>query len=195
MFPATIYFVADGKPAADPVPTLPTSATGGSPDTETVFRVTVTEHERGWGQRSETEDYATAEAAQARIVQINSANTAWTAPDHYFQASPNIQAVVVPRLNVDEDTGEVAGEQTFGPEMFTAEGDQAVRDAVDRMQGLIRMGTMTPSGVKATLYELTKKVADEHSEVFDTEPRGWILDQVNVTLRENGYAELDQFPF
>lgn len=57
------------------------------------YRIRVVESERGWGQDRWTEDYDTYEEAKKRIKDINSKNTALSAPDWYMQADELIEAV------------------------------------------------------------------------------------------------------
>lgn len=52
------------------------------------YRVTLTEHERGWGSRPfHDEDHDTKEAAEAYRDKINGENTAKVVPDEYTTAS------------------------------------------------------------------------------------------------------------
>lgn len=57
------------------------------------YQITVIESERGWGQDSWTETFDTREEARDRITEINSHNTAPTAPDYYIMARPEIREV------------------------------------------------------------------------------------------------------
>lgn len=52
------------------------------------FKIRITEHERGWGQRSEFQEFDTYEEAVGAISQINSKNTASVAPNWYETAEP-----------------------------------------------------------------------------------------------------------
>lgn len=52
-----------------------------------VYRVTLTEHERGWGAKSfHHEDFSDKEKALAYMRKENAKNTAPTAPDYYICA-------------------------------------------------------------------------------------------------------------
>lgn len=57
------------------------------------FEITVMDSERGWGRSEWTERFDTREEAAARIVEINSKNTALRAPDYYMQAYADITEV------------------------------------------------------------------------------------------------------
>ena len=59
------------------------------------YRIRVMESERGWGQDYWNEDFDTPEEAKARIKEINSRNTATTAPDWYMRAFEDITLVEV----------------------------------------------------------------------------------------------------
>ena len=58
-----------------------------------MYRVTLIESERGWGQDTWTEDYSTYEEAKARVESVNAKNTAVDPPDYYIVALPTIEAV------------------------------------------------------------------------------------------------------
>lgn len=62
---------------------------------EVKYRVTYTEHERGWGQDVYTHDYDTRDEAEEAIKKCNAENTARHAPDFYTTASKNIEIVEV----------------------------------------------------------------------------------------------------
>jgi len=57
------------------------------------YRIFLTESEAGWGQERWTEDYDTFEEAQERIREVNSRNTAETAPSWYVIAEQYVEAV------------------------------------------------------------------------------------------------------
>ena len=57
------------------------------------YRVFLLESERGWGQDTWTEDYATYEEAWARIKSVNEANVSDTAPDWYMMAEAKVEIV------------------------------------------------------------------------------------------------------
>ena len=59
------------------------------------YRIRVMESERGWGQDFWTEDYDTPEEAKARILEVNSDNVSYTAPDWYMMAFEEITVVEV----------------------------------------------------------------------------------------------------
>lgn len=57
------------------------------------YRVHLMESERGWGQERWHEDYDTRVEAEARVHEVNSRNTAPTAPDWYMVANTDIEEV------------------------------------------------------------------------------------------------------
>ena len=59
------------------------------------YRIFITESERGWGQKYWHNDYDTYEEARRVIAEINSQNTALTAPDWYMQAEDRVEVVEV----------------------------------------------------------------------------------------------------
>jgi hypothetical protein len=59
------------------------------------YRVHLVESERGWGREYWHEDYDTLVEAHRRIQEVNSRNTAPTAPDFYIAADEKVEAVEV----------------------------------------------------------------------------------------------------
>lgn len=57
------------------------------------YRIFLMESERGWGQERWTEDYDTLTEAKARILEVNSQNTAETVPDWYMVAETRVEAI------------------------------------------------------------------------------------------------------
>jgi hypothetical protein len=57
------------------------------------YRINCSASERGWGREYWNEDFDTYEEARKRIYDINSKNTAHTAPDYYEQAELKFEAV------------------------------------------------------------------------------------------------------
>lgn len=60
------------------------------------YEINLMESERGWGQDYWAERFDTYEEAAGRIAEVNSKNTAATAPDYYITAFADIKAVEVP---------------------------------------------------------------------------------------------------
>jgi len=59
------------------------------------YRIELMESDRHWGLEYWHEYYDTYEEAKKRIKDVNSENTALTAPDWYMQAEEKIEAVEV----------------------------------------------------------------------------------------------------
>lgn len=59
----------------------------------TKYRIQVMESERGWGQDYWTEEFENLSEAEARIREINLANTSATAPDWYMQAQSGVEVI------------------------------------------------------------------------------------------------------
>ena len=57
------------------------------------YRIFLVESERGWGQDRWHEDYDTYQEAKRRITEVNSKNTAPSAPDWYMAADDRIEVV------------------------------------------------------------------------------------------------------
>ena len=60
------------------------------------YRIKCMSSERGWGREYWNEDFDTHAEAKKRIYEINSKNTALTAPDYYEQAENTIEAIEIP---------------------------------------------------------------------------------------------------
>lgn len=57
------------------------------------YRIFLVESERDWGQDRWHEDYDTYQEAKRRITEVNSKNTAPSAPDWYMAADDRIEVV------------------------------------------------------------------------------------------------------
>jgi hypothetical protein len=87
--------------------------------------------------------------------------------------------------------------ETYDFEMFSKAGNNACRTVVKRTIKKIN-GTKRITQEEITEYctNLIKKVAEKHSEVYDTEPGWHIAELINKSLTEVGYQfKLSRYDF
>lgn len=85
--------------------------------------------------------------------------------------------------------------ENAGFQMYTREGNDACARMVLLIVDTIEKNSTPPRNIPPLLKDLTTSLARVHGEVYDTEPRGAILDALNEYLVPNGYAALDEFPW
>lgn len=78
--------------------------------------------------------------------------------------------------------------------MYTREGNDVVAGYVNELVADIRTGRVTRKQLPEFFDGLRKQVADAgHGEVYDTEPRGAILDVLDKECDAQGWVHLNEF--
>jgi len=76
-------------------------------------------------------------------------------------------------------------------EMYTKGGDRACFNLVNRIKKKIQgKKRVTTDEIEELVYKEMDKVSKKHGEIYDTEPRSYIYEEVDAAMEEMGYQRV-----
>lgn len=77
-------------------------------------------------------------------------------------------------------------------EMYTEEGNRACQQIFDRIAEEIRQGVLTRNMLPARIKELCDFVAEQHGEIYDTEPQVKLAQEISLLCDEQGWKPISR---